>query len=447
MPNLGLKLGLGALLGGAGNRDFPYPTTFQKTVLNRYRLASDFTTDAQYSVVDNPSTDNPYGAATVPLVTLNGSLGIIRPSALTTTAGVDMSNGGQVRINYRPVSGVTNISTWQMLMSSGTNVASLGSNYHQCDMPNFKSQCTGVNGNGAGRWQSVAAPIAPFAAIGSGSNLSAERFTQIRFFGTAQFELGDVEFWPNPRTKAGVIISMDDGDPSAYTIMKSLLDAVGAAGVLFPGAIGNTIGVGGNLSIAQWLALLGANANVGWQSASQKFSTENNVIYDAWTLAQQLAEEASARNFVAPYGRRRDTYDGSYASNIGFRDMAAWAALRASYRTLTNFVNGSATGNPLAVSEVFPFADPYNIVRVNLNSWGDVADIYESHMFNALEQTRLARGMLVIGMHNELNLPSGNHVSAVQKIINYVNVLHPSEMEFTTIRKALAPYNGDTLVG
>lgn len=421
------------------NRDFPYPT-FAKTVINRYRLASDFMADARYSVIDNPSSDNPYGAATVPLVTTNGLLGIVRPSALATTSGVDVRNG-QIRLTYRPISNVTALSTWQVRLFSGTIVGSAGSNYHYCDMTNFKSQCTGANGTGAGRWQSVAAPTSAFSVKGMGADLTSIRFKQNLFFGTASFEFGDVEFVPNPRSKGAVIIRMDDGDPSAYTVMKGLLDPVGAAGVLMPGAIGNTIGMGSNLSIAQYQALLAD----GWQSASQCFSTENNTIVDAWTRDQRMAEYTAARNFVTPYGRRRDTYDGSFYSNVGFRDMIAWPELRDSFRTLTNFVNGSATGVPLSVTEVFPFADPKNIVCLNLNSWGNVADIYESHLFAALEQTRAAKAVLIVGMHNEMNSP--NYVSAIQKLRDYLTVQYPDQMEFSTIRKLLAPYNGDPLVG
>lgn len=42
---------------------------------------------------------------------------------------------------------------------------------------------------------------------------------------------------------------------------------------------------------------------------------------------------------------------------------------------------------------------------------------------------------------------SGNYVSALNSVIDYVNNQFPSTMEFTTIRRLLAPYNGDTLVG
>lgn len=434
--------GAPALLGGA-SRDFPYPT-FTPTVINRYRSASDFTTDAQYSATDTSSTDNPYGAATIPQIQTNGSLGIVRPSALTTTAGIDMSAlTGQVRINFKPISGVTSLSTWQMRLFSGTNVASAGSNYHFCDMPNFKSQCTGVNGTGAGRWQSVAAPLSAFSVNGTGANLSAIRFCQILFFGTSTFQFGDVEYYSNPRTKGAVIWRFDDGVQEAPQYAYPILSASNIPAVLMPGAVGSATGIGtaGGMSIAQYQTLLAA----GWQSASQCFSTEDNTVVDGWTRAQRMAEYASARNFARPYGRYRDTYDGSYYSNVGYRDMTAWPELRDSFRTLTNFVNGSASGNPLAVSEVFPFADPKNIVCLNFNSWGNVSDIYASHLLAALEQTRACKGVLIIGSHNEI--AQTNFQNAMSSVIDYVLNQHPTEMEFTTHRRLLAPYNGDTLLG
>lgn len=430
----------GALQEGA-DFDFQYPT-FPKTTLVRFRQASDFITDAAYSVVDAAVNDNPYGNATSPQITgASGLKYLIRPSALTTTRGVDIRNG-QVRINYKPVTNVTsNLSAFEVRLFSSANPASPGPNYHKLAFAGtFKSQCTG-NGAASGRWQSVAASTVAYSANGTGSDLSSFRFAQILGFGVCSFELGDIEFYLNPRSKGAVIIRMDDADPSAYTVMKGILDPLGAAGVLMPGAIGKSVGAGGNLSIAQYQTLLAD----GWQSASQCYSTENNVIVDGWTRDQRMAEYAAARNFVTPYGRRRDTYDGSFYSNVGFRDMTAWPELRDSFRTLSNFVNGSAAGTPLSVSEVFPFADPKNIVCLNLNSWGNVSDIYESHLFAALEQTRACNGVLIIGMHNEMK--STKYVSAIQKVGKYVSVLHSDQMEFTTLRKILAPYNGDTLVG
>lgn len=54
-------------------------------------------------------------------------------------------------------------------------------------------------------------------------------------------------------------------------------------------------------------------------------------------------------------------------------------------------------------------------------------------------------GGLIIGSHNEI--AQTNFQNAMSSVIDYVNNQHPTEMEFTTHRKILAPYNRDTLVG
>jgi len=51
----------------------------------------------------------------------------------------------------------------------------------------------------------------------------------------------------------------------------------------------------------------------------------------------------------------------------------------------------------------------------------------------------------VIAGDNEWS--DANFKSALNSVGDYVVNQHPTEMEFTTIRKLLAPYNGDPLVG
>lgn len=430
-----------ALPGGAENGDFPYPS-FPFTTLNRQRLASDLQPSTNFSVSDVASTDNPYGQSTSARAVVTSSW-VMRPSFITTGAGVDV-RGGQIRFNFKPITTIKDLTRFELDLFSSTTVGAAGSNYHKVDIKSLVGLQTTSNGAASGRWQSVGVDVSStVVANGAGADLTNIRQIQVQGTGACQFEIGDFEFVPNPRSKGAVIIRADDGDASQYTILKPAMDAFGAVGVIMPSPISTVIGGGGHLKFAQWQAMMAA----GWQNASQAYSTENNTIVDSWTRQQRLDEYAAIRSFVAPYGHRRDTYDGSYYSSVGPNDMIAWPELRDSFRTLCSFRSGNASGNPFPFSEVFPFGDPKNIQCLNLNSWGDVSDIYESHMILALDQTRAAKGVLVVAFHNEMGLPSGNHLSALNKIGNYVTALHPDTMEFTTIRKLLAPYNGDTLTG
>jgi hypothetical protein len=214
--------------------------------------------------------------------------------------------------------------------------------------------------------------------------------------------------------------------------------------MLMPSPISTTINQNPSffLTFAQWQALM----NAGYQSASQGYSTEDVTTIDGWNRQQRLAEWAAIRTFMQQNGlpdHLTDTDDGSYMSSFNAKDMIAGKDFRDSFRSACSFFGGQATGNPFDVSETFPPGDRYNIACLNINTWGSVTDIYLNHLFLALEQTRLCKGLLIVAGHNEWSDP--NFKAAINSIGDYVVNQHPTEMEFTTLRKLWAPYNGDPI--
>lgn len=421
-----------------GSGDFAYPT-FPFTTIQRIRAASDFS-GVSAQPTDTLSPGNPYGNITAPQFNFSSGGWTLLFAAITSAGPVDVRNGS-IRVNFKPVANTFNLSQFTVKLFSTTNINSPGSNANQIAM----SSRVGLlwTGNGAtsgGRWQTATADISAATVLGTGADLSSIRFIQISGFGAAGFQLGDIEFVPNPRTKSAVIIRADDGDQSQYTVLFPMMSAAGVVGMIAPSPISTVINGGGHLTSAQWKAMLDA----GWQNLSQGYTTEDVTTIDNWSTAQRMAEWGAIRPFVAQAGHGRDATDGSWMSNFGPKDQIAGPDFINSFRSAANFTGGQATGNPLAISETFPFGDRYNYTCLNLNTWGDVTDIYESHIFLALELTRAANGVLCIAFHNEMGIGT-NYSTAIQKVINYVTVLHPDQMEFTNTRRILAPYNGDSL--
>lgn len=421
-----------------GSGDFAYPT-FPFTTIQRIRAASDFSGVSAHPV-DTLSPGNPYGNITAPQFNFPSGGWTLLFAAITSAGPVDV-RGGSIRINIMPAANSSfNLSQFNINLFSTTNISSPGTNFHQIGGSSRLGQLWTGTGASAGRWQTVAYPISAANAVNSGADLANVRFFQISGFGAVAFQLGDIEFVPNPRTKSAVVIRADDGDQSQYTVLFPMMSAAGAVGVIAPSPISTVINGGGHLTSAQWKAMLAA----GWQNMSQGYTTEDFITIDNWSTAQRMAEWGAIRPFVAQAGHGRDAVDGSWMSSFGPKDMIAGPDFMSSFRSAANFTGGQATGNPLPSSETFPFGDRYNYTCLNLNTWGDVTDIYESHIFLALEQTRAANGFLCVAFHNEMGIGT-NYSSAVQKILNYVTVLHPDQMEMTTIRKMLAPYNGDSM--
>lgn len=413
---------------------YPYPD-FPYSTISRFRAKSDFS-GVSAQPVDTPSPGNPYGNATAPRFTFASGGWTLLQAALTSAGPIDVRNGS-IRVNLKPAANTFNLSQFNLKLFSTTTVLSPGSNAHQLAMASrVGSLWTGNGATSGGNWQSFTAPFSAATMLATGADPTSIRHIQISGFGACAFDLGDIEFVPNPRTKGGVIISADDGDDSQFTDLLTRMN--GDPFTIFPSPLSTVINGGGHLTTAHWKAIMDA----GNQSGSQGFTTEDVTTIDNWTKAQRYAEWQGIRDFhiANNTGHVIDADDGSWMSNFGPKDQIGGPDFKANFRTACNFTGGQATGNPTSVSETFPPGDRYNIVRINLNTWGDVPDIYESHIFNSLEQTRACFGLCPIAFHNEMGLASSNYRDAIDKIRNYVNVLHPDEMEFTTIRRVLAPF-------
>jgi len=429
---------------GRVNADFPYPT-FPYTTLMQMQTASDLAASSgSNTIADTAHADSPYNGTAVQITSVGFASSF---TGKPTAAGVNVQNGS-IRFNYKPIAncqrGGTSPSSFTIRLFSTT---SPGANYHQAGNASWLvGLSTEPTAGTPGRWQTAAIPINRFTAVGTGADLSSIRCVQfiVTFGNGAVYCLGNVDFVPNPRSKAALIFAFDDATLSAKTA-QAILDPYGLAGVIYPGAVASAQGINGSgkLTTADVQSLVAS----GWQFASQSYSTESNTIVDAWTRAERLAEYAATRNYTrSPFNRYRDSYDGSYYSSVSAVDMTAWPELRDSFRTLRRFDNGNPVNPPLPYGECFPFGDPKNIVCLNQaqNGAGGGADttLYTGY---AMDQVIASKGVLIAGHHNDLTNP--NVLDAFNYAVTRATTTDAANIEIITLRKLLAPYNGDTLTG
>jgi hypothetical protein len=284
-----------------------------------------------------------------------------------------------------------------------------------------------------------------FAAVGAGADL--ERIKGARIFARgsngAIMDFGNIDFVPNPRSKALMVFRADDGGDLTYRVLFPKLQEVNRPGVLAIGDAGHAINGGFHVTTGQVQTML----NAGWQFMSQSLTTEDKIKFDNFTEARKDEEFQGVRALAATFGHRRDSNDMTYFSSVGPNDMIAWPSFNRNGRTIMAFKNWNAGQNPPAhYDEVFPFGDPKQIIAFNLNSERGGANTL-SQLQILMDRVRAAKGVLIIAFHPNSDLMNPNIVAAVDGAITEAMVTNPGQWEINTLRGALAPYNGDPLTG
>lgn len=438
----------GSMMVAVAPPDFAFPT-FSKTTLAQFHTVSDVQASNWGTGADVAMPDSPYGSSAL-LVTMNGGSNYYTSKTILAT-GIDVRNG-QIRFTFKPFN--VNITAFEIrLFSAGTPSAPSANYHHAGGISGISTLFTRTLNVNNGRFQSIGYPVNSFTAVGSGADLTAIKYATLFGRGSSgtTFCVGDIEFLPNSRAKAAVVLTFDDAYASAYTIAKPLLQAAlgGSCPIMIiPGAVADpSAGVGGTNTSGSgritW-SQIDEICAAGGQLAAGMYSTEDSKIVDAMTSAQRLVEFQKVRALALQHNHFRDTADLGYQSNIGFADMTAWPEIKATWRTAENGVAGINANPPISPGEGFPFGDPYNVIRMQHSLTGGFGSQITTIMQWALDQARTNKGCLFIDHHDDL-FTSPDIYNSFVNVIDYVVNQHPTEIEFQTMRSLLAPYNGDDM--
>ncbi len=418
-----------------------YPN-FPQVALMQPRAMSDVITSGagSFSMVDMPDFTD--GRKMVQFTTGSGSGQVRSP----LRAPLDVRNG-HISIWLKMLSFVQgDVSAMQIrLYSTGTPGGAEPANYHS-----WGGRFDIVQQFSQGPATKVGAHPNDFTAVGTGADLSA--ITWVSFHGQAQsgktvtFYLSDIQFVPNPRTKAAVIFRMDDAWIYAYSILKPLLDAKGVPMFLAPGAVSGANGFNGagvntppttnpdRMSISQ----VNEMRSLGTQCGTQSWTTEANLA----DYAAYLTEFQGMQRYFADRAWLADAADGTYYTNVGQGTQGArQAMLKTGSRTIQRFVNGrNGNAKPLAMSENFPFTDETAITALNvagpgIPTGGTITDAITIE----LNRVIATKGVLIIAGHNDM-ATDPNQLAAVQYVLNRYASGGGAEFDITTMAKLLEPY-------
>lgn len=251
---------------------------------------------------------------------------------------------------------LTNLSV--RLYSTGTP-ALAGANYVQASFGYARHRYSGD-------WQTLGVPIDDFVVVGTGADLANITHAAIHVDTTSSSActvlVGAIFACPKILNKASVSISFDDCRADTWTDAAKYMVRRGLPGVLYPGAISASLRANPNqfqLTLRQ-IELL--KRLYGWQVAYQAFDTEAPVD----TTDGFLAKMSKLHGLHSANGLGGGN-DGSYFSGIGVNSMYD-EVFRAQFRSMRSYRIYSVPELAGVHGEVVPFADPYNLKTIGVDT-------------------------------------------------------------------------------
>jgi hypothetical protein len=378
----------------------------QRTLIN-LRSVTDLGVSTGFTNVAAP--DAPFGANALQLTFSAATTYNIYNTA--TFPALDVRNGS-LRMWHKAIqnliatNGVTpRLDRFAIELHSAGTPAAITANYHSLSIGAAPSEFSGKltsTGQGAGRWQTYGVPVNNLSVIGAGADLSKVIFARIVFRGTTDasnpiiLQLGNLEFIPNPLTKAKVILSFDDSFLSHLSIAAYEMSKYGFKGVAFPSPA-NQVGVAAGKMTAQQIRTL--HDVHGWQIGSQAWSSEDATFFDGLGEDGMTSELAKIRNWQASLGVTGGEH-GSYFSNVTVKDLTAYPAFRKHFRSMRRFDAGASVIPPMSIGESFPFGDPMNIKA--MNGATPFTSAYGPFLIAHVQQAIDNRGVAYFGWHDDL---------------------------------------------
>lgn len=436
--------------GALASPDWPYaPADGDKgpavggRAYQRYRIATPTAVLASFDQVSrltgapgeasDVAADPLYGDTrlTVTLASFNAVQ--LKPAA--AMAAAVNATGQNVRIWTKPLANVDpRLDSYKVRLYSTGSPGSPGANYHEF---NFSGLIREGQKNGEQRWGSFAVPVSQFAAVGTGADLTAVTWAMVTMQATNSAGLtiavGNVELVANGLSRAKMIISFDDQYPNTINYAARAMARYGFRGVLY---LSPAIDLGrpGKLTVGQVKTL---HDNLGWQIASQAYSTENNAGaggIDVMTSDQRTADVAKLRNLQNALGLSGGN-TGSYYSNVGVTDMIAYPMFRQAFRSMRAYYFGE-----FSVIETYPWADPMRIRAMGAGEfqWGNNAAIYTTYWKNHVDRAIAQKGVGFLVFHDGLGGGLSNWRPAFDQLLAYLDANRAS-IDVVTVEDLEAP--------
>ena len=412
-------------------------------IYQRYRIATPIGVLASFDQVSRLTSapgeasdvagDPLYGDTrlTVTLASFNARQ--LRPAAVQA---VPISAAGQlIRIWTKPIANVDpRLNGYKIRLFSEGSPSSPGGNYHEFNAAGLIRE---GQKNAEQRWGSFTIPVSAFTSVGNGANLSALTWAlvEVQANSTAGMTIavGNVEVVANALTRAKLILSFDDQYPATINYASRAMARYGFRGVLYASPAIDA-GKTGKLPVAQIKAL---HDNLGWQVASQAYSTENATGaggIDVMTADQRTAEMAKLRNWQNAIGLTGGGH-GSYFSNVGPTDMIAYPMFRQAFRSMRAYYFGE-----FAQVETYPWGDPMRIRAMGAGEfqWGNNSAIYSTYWKNHVDRAIAQKGVGFLVFHDGLSGSMSNWQPAFDQLLAYLDA-NRSAIDVVTVEDMETP--------
>jgi hypothetical protein len=392
----------------------------------RYRIATPIGVLASFDQVgrltsppsdaSDVAADPLYGDTRLTLTMVGFGTRSLRPAAVQATAVP--ATGQLIRFWTKPISGVDpRLGDFKIRLYSEGSPSSPGANYH---VYNAASLIREGQKGGEQRWGSFTVPVSAFTATGTGANLSALTWAMVEVAPNSatstSLAVGNVEVVANGLTKAKFIIGFDDQYPATIAYASRALARYGFRGVLY---LSPAIDAGraGRLSVTTIKTL---HDNLGWQIASQAYSTEAATGpggIDVMSADQRTADIAKLRNLQNAWGLSGGN-TGSYYSNVGVTDMIAYPAFRQSYRSMRAYYFGEFN-----LVETYPWGDPMRIRAMGAGEfqWGNNSAIFSTYWKNHVDRAIVQKGVGFLVFHDGLSGSMSNWQGAFDQLLAYLD--------------------------
>ncbi|WP_312490776.1 hypothetical protein [Sphingomonas sp.] len=392
----------------------------------RYRIAAPLAVLASFDQVarltgappeaSDVAADPLYGDTRLTLTLSSFNARQLRPAGVMA-APVNVT-GQLIRFWTKPIANIEpRLGAYRIRLYSEGGPGAPGANYHEYNAVGLVRE---GQKDKEQRWGSFTIPAGSFTPVGGGANLAAVTWAMIEVQANSSagmtIAIGNVELVANALTKAKLIIGFDDQYPATINYAARAMARYGFRGVLYVSPATDT-GKAGKLPIAQLKTL---HDNLGWQIASQAWSTEAATGpggIDTMTADQRTVEMARLRNWQNALGLTGGGH-GSYFSNVGVTDMIAYPMFRQHFHSMRAYYFGE-----FAQVETYPWGDPMRIRAMGAGEfqWGNSASIYSTYWKNHVDRAMAQKGVGFLVFHDGLSGALSNWQPAFDQLMAYLD--------------------------